>query len=169
MIERGRIVVSGPTVGMHHDSMLQRLETLVEHAKEGRGHSFAAYRTRYVQHDHVAGAFPDDVDNRVAQQTWVYPVFDIAIAAAHLQGFQRHVFTAFWDVVFTERGHDAQQAAIFFHAMPVYAFKYRRRLECQGRAAFDLHQQVNQLTAHEGVIRQRTPEGDAPACMHYSF
>src|SRR2546421_3220770 len=130
---------------------------------------FSFNNSQHIQHNDVAGTFPHHIHNGIAQQTWIYPVFDIAVATAHLQRFQRHVFATLGNVVLAERRQNAQQAAILLYSMTIYTFQHCCRLKSQGGTTLNLNQQVNQLAAHQWVLCQRASKGDTTTSMDQCF
>ena len=156
----------------HLDHALQRpLEYRTRSGMQGRLHQQSAqvqlkHRQRVVarngtqdiqRHD-VAGALPDRAQVRIAQQTGVAPLFDVAAAAAHFHRVAGDAPCIAAGAKLDQRRQDARQCRRAGLAS-IGAPQCLGGLKEHAARLLGGQQQLQQLPAHQGQVNQAAAKG----------
>ncbi len=135
--------------------MQRRAERLV------RAHLCCRAANRIERVD-IAGALPEHADLRVADQARIYPVLDIAVAAAHLHRAGRHAKVVAARAELEERSEDAQQMHRALIGV-IGAVHHISRPRVHRERLLRRHHQLEQLTVHERHFDQSAAKRDTVA------
>ena len=138
-----------------------RERTLIEHPLER--FRVCPQRPLDIEAHDVAGPLPDGIDRRLAIEPCQRPVLDIAIAAEALHRFEGKARQGLADAVFDRRRHQPNKG--FLRRIRVLTIEGAGETEHQRGCRLDLERQIAQHLAHQRLLDERPPEGDALEAM----
>ena len=115
----------------------------------------------------VAGAFPEQAEVRVTNQSCIGPVFNIAVAAARFHGAGGHRDIVAAGPELDDRGEHSEHLLVVFIAAGQLA--HARRIQQGRQGLLGRHHQFEKLATHQRMLDNRFAKGIAMLAGHHGF